>query len=106
MNDMMLYIIIGIFIFLILYSIFRNNANASQRREPDYRQRGGEVPRHDDPNIQGSGSFGRPQEETRQSDFEWMRDRQDTTIDVPRNPKPQNDSANVTGRGGFGRDKK
>ncbi len=105
MNDIVIYAIVGIFVLLILYSIFRNNANVAQRREPDYRERGDEIPRHDDPNIRGSGSFGRPQE-TRQSDFEWLRDRQGTSVDIPRNPTPTKDSPNVSGQGSFGRDKK
>lgn len=105
MDDMTLYIIIGIFLALILYSIFRNNA--TRQSEPDYRQHGNEVPRHDDPNIRGSGSFGQEAQTQGREDLEWLRNRQNNAVNTPQQPSQStNDSPNIRGQGGFGRDKK
>ncbi|MGB7341255.1 MAG: hypothetical protein WBC91_20325 [Phototrophicaceae bacterium] len=109
MDDPMMMFVIAIVVLVVIYILMknmRNNTNNTQDNR-DYRTQGSERPRHDDPNIAGSGTFG-----TRQSreELDWLRSSQKRTEppvvrEVSRDVRNV-DSSEIDGRGAFGRDKK
>jgi hypothetical protein len=88
MNNVTLLCLFGMFVLFVVLVLprFMNSGNNNQSTD------GGERPQHDDPRIEGRGSFGRPQEDTRKG-----------TPD--RQPNRRVDDKNISGRGSFGRDK-
>jgi len=110
MENMLLYIIIGIFVLLIIYSIFNNQQSPRTTSDPenrDFRQRGDERPQYDDPGITGGGSFGRDGTSRNPVVADWERRNRDNDTSQRSKPKVSRDvdDNKVTGRGGFGRDK-
>lgn len=109
MDQVILYVIIGVFFLLLAYSVWRNNNRsvASDPSDRDFSQRGSERPRYDDPDIRGSGSFGSPRSD---DDLDWLSRRRQSRGSMERtasssNRSSSNDSERVRGQGSFGRDK-
>jgi hypothetical protein len=87
-------IVIILVIVLVAYLINRNRSKANNNLG-----QGSERPTHDDPNIQGHGSFGR--DRVNQSDNQ----NNSSSSAVPQ-ASSHNDDPNIGGQGGFGRDKR
>jgi hypothetical protein len=89
--DFQTIIIVLAIVLLVAYLVQRNQSRINNNNV----DRGTERPNHDDPNVQGHGSFGRNRDKQRNS----------AARNAPQ-ANSQNDDPNVRGRGGFGRDKR